>query len=61
LEELNKSEPTKKLMLPPLTQLPPDHILHFLADPLNLAKETCVRNLIELPRAPKMLLDEKIS
>ena len=60
LEELNKTEPTKKFRMPPFTALPPDYILHFLADPLNQGNETCVRNHFVLPTAPKKMFSDEI-
>jgi alpha-beta hydrolase superfamily lysophospholipase len=35
LEELNKTDPKKKMMLFPMKPLPPEYTLHFVTDPIN--------------------------
>lgn len=61
LEEMNKKNPTKRVLLFPVKPLPPEHILHFMLEPMNESREICIRNLFVLLTAPKKISEDVIS
>ncbi len=48
LEELNVSDPNRKLMILPMKPLPPEYTLHFITDPITETRDISVRNLYQL-------------
>lgn len=61
LEELNKIDPDRKLMILPMKPLPPEYTLHFVTDPVCETSDISVRNLYQLSRGPQTLTDDLVN
>ncbi|TNV76998.1 hypothetical protein FGO68_gene15358 [Halteria grandinella] len=59
-KQVAETDPTQKFPTPPIKPLPPDHVMHFILDPITEGVQICANNVWELNQAPKRLTQEMI-